>query len=247
MWLGSGFLCRIVATYFAAILWRRYRYSRQKKACLFTRERNDQSPACQEFARLLKETREGNRESFGRLLQIFRGQLTGMANRLVMNGDLQAKAGVSDIVQETFVKAIEDFAKFEGMTLPALRAWLRCLLENNFTNFARAFRTRKRQIGLEQPLPAEAGGDHGAGGTPVREIPSAAAEAIHREKAERVRCATERLPDVSRAIVRMHFSECLSYVEIGRQLALSPEAVRKHLTRSLRQVGAALGGEGGPG
>src|SRR6516164_8048548 len=103
--------------------------------------------------RSLSAARTGSAEALGEALEACRGYLLLIARR-ELGPDLQAKAGASDLVQQTFLEAQRDFAGFHGDTKAELLAWLRRLLLNNLANFARDYReTAKRHIGREVRLP----------------------------------------------------------------------------------------------
>ena len=62
--------------------------------------------------------------------------LLRIARREVPNA-LRGKASASDLVQQTFLEAVRDFAQFQGSTVAELRAWLRRILRNNLANLTR--------------------------------------------------------------------------------------------------------------
>src|SRR5438270_165817 len=66
---------------------------------------------------------------------------------------LQAEAGASDTVQETFLKAHRHLDRCHGTTEAELLAWLRRLLLNNRPQFRRLYLdAAKRQAGKEVAL-----------------------------------------------------------------------------------------------
>src|SRR3954451_22034394 len=70
--------------------------------------------------------------------------------------DLRAKAGASDLVQQSCLEAHKDFDQFKGQSAEELKQWLRRILLNNQANFIRLFRhTGKRQVGREKSLQLE--------------------------------------------------------------------------------------------
>ena len=201
---------------------------------------DDRRPGYRHFDQLLREAHGGDREALGQLLDLFRRVLLHAAQR-DLPADLRSKAGASDLVQETFLDAHRDFPRFTGTTRQDLCAWLRCLLRHNFANFRRSFRTcAKRRVALERPLADLARPGPGAP-APVKEVPTPSESAVRRESADRCRRAVERLDGVRREVLRLRIQSGLSYQEIGLRLALSPEAARKLLTRTIRQVGGELG------
>src|SRR6516165_2807688 len=110
---------------------------------------------------LIQAARAGSREALGNALETYRNYLLLIAER-ELGDDLRAKGGASDLVQEAFLEAHKDFARFQGETEADLRSWLRTLLLNRLSKFARRYRqTQKRGIGSEVPL--DANQERGAG------------------------------------------------------------------------------------
>ena len=66
-------------------------------------------------------SRLGDMRFQGELLETFRNYLMLLA-RIQLRGQLQSKASESDVVQQTFVRAIESFAEFRGTTQVELAA-----------------------------------------------------------------------------------------------------------------------------
>jgi RNA polymerase sigma-70 factor (ECF subfamily) len=175
----------------------------------------------------LNAARGGQRESLGLVFEITRHYLLEIANA-ELGSDLQAKAGGSDLVQQTFLEAQRDFAQFHGTSEGELRAWLRRILLNNVASFQRSFRqTEKRRVGKELSLgdvDAEAG---------HWETPSRAAMA--RERRDAVERALSRLPEHYAEVLRLRQQEGLTFAEIGRRLERSEEAGQKLWARALEQ------------
>src|SRR5581483_9241354 len=92
-----------------------------------------------EIAIWLRDARAGSREALGKLFDLCHGYLLSVA-RGELDLQLQAKGGASDVLQETFLEAQRDFARFQGTTDKELLAWLRRLLLNNLSNFSRDYR-----------------------------------------------------------------------------------------------------------
>src|SRR6516164_9988866 len=102
----------------------------------------------------LVQAQAGSHEALGQALEACRGYLLLVADR-ELGSDLKAKGGASDLVQETFIEAQKDFARFQGKSDAELLAWLRCLLQHRLANFARRFRkTQKRGLAREVALPS---------------------------------------------------------------------------------------------
>jgi RNA polymerase sigma-70 factor (ECF subfamily) len=186
-------------------------------------------------ARWLPAAQAGSKEALGQILDACRGYLLRIAGQELDPG-LRAKGGASDLVQETLLDACRDFAQFHGDSEQQLLAWLRRLLLNNLSNFARRYRdTAKRQATAEVPL--DPGGssanwaDTLAGGDST---PSA--HAVAGEQAEALQHALERLPDDYRQVLLLRYQGELPFEEIGRQMGRSANAVEKLWLRAVERL-----------
>jgi RNA polymerase sigma-70 factor (ECF subfamily) len=188
-----------------------------------------------EIARWLPEARSGRPDALGRLLDGYRGYLLQIAQE-ELDPILRAKAGASDVVQETFLEAQRDFIQFHGGSEAEFRAWLRQMLLHNLANLVRHFRdAAKRQIGREVGLP-EADSSGGAGGGPAANFPTPSVQAMAHEKAEAVRKALERLPEDYRQVLLLRYEEEQSFDEIGRRMNRTANAARKLWARAVGRL-----------
>jgi RNA polymerase sigma-70 factor, ECF subfamily len=179
--------------------------------------------------------RAGSREALGGILEGCRRYLLAIAERQ-LDRELRAKGGASDLVQETFLEAQRDFARFQGTSPDELRAWLRQVLLNNVGAFTRRFvATGKRAVGREVALQADgssvAVGDMLAGSTA-----SPSGLAIEQEQAAALRHALGRLPDEYLQVVVLRFEEKRSFEEIGQLTGRSPAAARKVWSRAMERL-----------
>ncbi len=183
----------------------------------------------------LPAARAGSQEALGRALEACRPYLLHIANQ-GLDADLQAKGGASDLVQETFLEAHRDFARFHGNTEAELLAWLRCLLLNNVANFTRSYRaTGKRQVGREVPLD---GGDSAAAGHAelAAGTCSPSTEAMAHEQAEAIAQALARLPEDYRRVIVLRNQERRDFDEIGPLMERSPDAARRLWSRAIERL-----------
>jgi RNA polymerase sigma-70 factor (ECF subfamily) len=192
-------------------------------------------------AEWLSDARAGSADALGRMLEACRGYLLLVAQR-ELAPDLRAKGGASDLVQETFLEAQRDFARFQGSSEAELLAWLRRLLLNNLANFTRHYRaTGKRQVGLEVAL--EAGDSSCAPGDRLAaDTPSPSGQAQADEQAEAVRQAIERLPEDYRRVIVLRYQEKRSHEEIAQLMNRSPNAARQLLVRAIERLQQELRG-----
>jgi RNA polymerase sigma-70 factor (ECF subfamily) len=193
---------------------------------------SDRSP---DTARRLAAARAGSKEALGEALEACRGYLLLVANQ-ELDPKLQAKGGASDLVQETFLEAQRDFARFAGESEDELLAWLRQMLVNNLLNFTRRYRgTAKRKVGREIALQTD------SSSTAPTPAPSAAGlspsgQAMEHEQAHALEQALGRLPDDYRQVILLRYREEHTFEEIGRMMNRSPNAARKLWLRAVERL-----------
>jgi RNA polymerase sigma-70 factor (ECF subfamily) len=183
----------------------------------------------------LAQAQAGSREALGHALEACRGYLLLVADR-ELSPDLKAKGGASDLVQETFIEAQKDFARFQGKSDAEFLAWLRCLLHHRLTNFARRYRkTRKRGLGREVALATGDSSGFGPDNLPG-DTATPSREAMARERVEALERVLARLPADYRQVIALRYHDDLSFQEIGRIMERSADAVRKLWWRALGQL-----------
>jgi RNA polymerase sigma-70 factor (ECF subfamily) len=191
--------------------------------------------SAQDAGQLLAAARAGSREALGNVLESCRKYLSLVAAR-ELDCDLHAKGGTSDLVQETFLEAQRDFARFQGNSEGELLAWLRQILLNNVSNFTRRYRgTRKRELNREVPIATE-----DSASSPGLVLPDLMltpySQAVQHEQAEALRRAVERLPEEYRQAIVLRYLEGRSFEEIGQRLGRSPDAARKLWSRAMERL-----------
>jgi RNA polymerase sigma-70 factor (ECF subfamily) len=179
--------------------------------------------------------RAGSADALGQLLGAYRNYLLRIA-RQEIDPALQAKESASDVVQETFLEAQRDFARFHGSSADEWRAWLRQLLLNNVANLIRRYRdTDKRRIDREVPLrPSSWSGT--PGGELAADTSSPSSHVRQDEQAQALDAALERLPDEYRQVLHARYREGRSFADIAQQLGRSANAVRKLWARAVARL-----------
>jgi RNA polymerase sigma-70 factor, ECF subfamily len=180
---------------------------------------------------LLVAARDGRPSDVWALLDLYRGYLTRLAAARIPPG-LRAKAGPSDLVQDTLLEAHRDLAGFRGQTEAEWLGWLRRILLHNLGNFERRyFGTVMRQAGRETSLAdaptAAAVADPG---------PSPSSVLVARERQAGVDAVLDRLPADYRDVVVWHHRHGLSFDEIGRRLGRTADAARRLWTRAIDRL-----------
>jgi len=188
------------------------------------------------LAQQLEAARNGTRESLGRVLETCRPYLLLIAGE-ELDSDLQAKAGASDLVQDTLLEAQRGFADFKGDTHRQLLAWLRRILLNNLANFNRRYRrTQRRQVAREVSLDA----DPRLSGLLKSDSSTPSGKTIRREEVEALEQALLKLPEHYRQVIVMRHRENRSFAEIGKQLERSADAARMLWWRALENLAEQL-------
>lgn len=194
----------------------------------------------------LAAARAGSLQALGQLFEGFRRYLLLVANQ-ALAADLQAKAGPSDLVQETFLQAQKNLAGFAGHTERDFLAWLHGILMNNVAALNRHYHgTRKRQVCREVPLPAKDATIDWSWPLPARaESPSWQASA--KEEAESVQRALQHLPEQYLQVILMRNRDGCSFAAIGERMNRSENAARMLWVRAFKQLVQEMkGGHGEP-
>lgn len=186
---------------------------------------------------LLRQARAGSKYALGRLLDRCQRYLLLVANETIAP-DLRAKAGASDLVQDTFVEAQRDFVRFQGCTQRELLAWLTRILLNRVANNARHYRqTWKRNVALEVPL--EFGSDFvNVSTNQTREVP--VNSLIANDDADQLRLAIDRLPPRMREVLFLRTWDRLAFADIAARIGGTAESVRKLWGRAVRRLQSEL-------
>jgi len=182
----------------------------------------------------LEAAREGCREALGKTLEASRLYLLWLARRELDPG-LRAKAGESDLVQETFMEVCRDFDRFTGKSEKELLAWLRRMLRNNLMNFARTYRaTAKRDIASEVSLETMRATDSAEIAVATGD-PAPSQQAIEREEAVLLLEALARLPADCQEIIALWNQEH-SFEEIARLTGRPASTVRAKWLQAIGQL-----------
>lgn len=191
-----------------------------------------------DIAALLSAARRGAPDAIGRIFESARFQLHQLAER-ELPGDVRAKIGPSDIVQETAVDAQRDFGRFGGTTPEELFAWLREILRHNVIDAVRHHRdARKRDATREVSLGSAS--VRRAGEALPQFSRSPRGSAIRREEAATLNLVLAGLPPDYRQVLELRYWRGLSFPDIASQFGRSPEAVRKLWYRALARLNEDL-------
>jgi RNA polymerase sigma-70 factor (ECF subfamily) len=191
----------------------------------------------------LLEARAGDGATLGRLLELYRRYLALLA-RLQIGQRLQGKADASDLVQQTFLEAHRNFARFQGTSEGELVQWLRQILAANLADLARRYLgTQARDVRLEREIEDAVDRssvllDRGL----VAPQSSPSQQAVRREQAVLLADALEQLPDDYRDVLVFRHLEGLTFPEVARRMDRSLDSVEKLWMRGLARLRQLMGG-----
>jgi RNA polymerase sigma-70 factor (ECF subfamily) len=175
--------------------------------------------------------------ALGSRLEAYRDYLTILA-RMQIGRRLQGKVCPEDVVQETFLHAVRDFAQFRGSSDKELAGWLRQVLAARLADQVRRYcGTQGRDVRLEQALQIELDRssqvlDLGL----VAPHSSPSQQAARHEQGWWLATALEQLPeDYRQVLVLRHLEEC-DFAEVARRMGRSVEAVKKLWARALARL-----------
>jgi RNA polymerase sigma-70 factor (ECF subfamily) len=188
----------------------------------------------------LTNARAGEAIALGEALEACRTYLLHVAEH-ELDAQLRAKGGASDIVQQTFMEAQQDFSRFSGTTEAELLAWLRRMLLNNISNFRRTYvQTAKRSSKKEVPL---ASGDSNAQERSwlADGMPTPSREMMVDEQEDALYAALDRLPEDYAQVLRLRYVEGLPFEQVAQKMNRSANAVRKLWARAIEKLQEEMG------
>ncbi|HMP58753.1 MAG TPA: sigma-70 family RNA polymerase sigma factor [Gemmatales bacterium] len=184
----------------------------------------------------LAAARTGSAAALGEVLEACRVYLLMVAERELEPG-LRPKGGASDVVQQTFLEAQQDFSRFHGTSAAELRAWLRRLLLNNLANFRRGYTgTAKRALGREIALDARTPDDTPPHDWLEGDIPTPSRQLMADERQQALYAALAQLPEDYREVLLLRYQHEMPFEEIAQRLGRTSNAVRKLWSRAIEKL-----------
>ena len=169
---------------------------------------------------LIQLIRDGNRQAWGELIQIHQDRLYTSMVRVVGNPER-----ARDVVQDTFIQAIEKFSRFDGKS--KFFTWLYRIAFNRAMTL---FRKDRGELSLD-PLTSEEREDSLAG----RQTPPENG-VMQRELVAEVQQALQQLSPEHRAVMELREIQQCEYEEIATILDISLGTVRSRLYRAREQL-----------
>ena len=145
---------------------------------------------------------------------------------------LRDRDEAQDAVQETFVKAYQGAARYDGSA--EVLPWLARIAVNHAID---RYRRGRRRLRSETPLDDQEHGERIAAPAPSPER-----TAMDREAGERISAALRVLPDRQRAVVVLRLYQDMNLEDIARTLDMSLGTVKSSLHRAMRRMRVSLVG-----
>jgi RNA polymerase sigma-70 factor (ECF subfamily) len=155
--------------------------------------------------------------------------------RLQVDARLRGLIDASDLVQQTLLKAHQNWDQLRGTTEAQRAAWLRAILSNVIADALRRCLRRKedRRRSLELSL-ADSSSRLEAWLAVDSTTPSG--QMMHHEQLLATAAALARLPQDQRIAVELHHLHDLTIPEISREMNRTPAAVAGLLRRGLKSL-----------
>lgn len=186
-------------------------------------------------AELLHRARAGD-SAASELLFAGAGERVLLYIRLHIGPSLRANYEPLDVLQETWLTALNLLDQFEERRPGGFSAWLCRIAENRMADLARhGGRAKRRPPGFAEPISQMLDRARQSADGPATQVASM-------EQAERLNAALEALGPEDREVVLLRHFQGLAAAEIARRTGSSETAVRRRLGRTLAVIGRALDG-----
>ena len=189
---------------------------------------------------LLRDARCGDGQGLGRLLDGYRNYLAMLA-RCRVDPRLQGKLDASDLVQETYVEALQSFRGFHGHTEGELVTWLRQILASRLALASRRYlAAQARDVRLEVTLSEALDRSSLAAGRMVLSQTSLSGRVVRRERAVLLADALAALCEDYREVILLRHMEGLPLSDVAQRMGRSADSVRHLWVRALAALRKAL-------
>jgi RNA polymerase sigma-70 factor, ECF subfamily len=161
--------------------------------------------------------------------------------RLQLDPRLRGKLEPSDLVQQTFVKALQALDQFRGQTDAELGAWLRQILARTLANALRDLQRDKRDIFKERPIDASIEASSARLEAWLADPHSSPAERAERnEHLLRLSVALDQLPEDQREAVVLHHLQGWTVDAVATHRGRTAAAIAGLIKRGMKQLRQAL-------
>jgi len=190
--------------------------------------RENASESSIEDEKIIKKAVQGDPDAYEKLVNKYREPLHYHVKKMVRD-----KEQVEDLVQEVFIKAIDNLASYNSNY--AFSTWIYRIATNHTIDY---LRKRKLQtLSINEPVQTN-------DGEMSVQIPDQNYETdrniIREQRKKIIQHEIENLPEKYREVIRMRHMEEMSYQEISDQLELPLGTVKAHIFRARELLYKAL-------
>ena len=195
------------------------------------READEQtSEADRQELEWVRQAKAGDRDAFGRLVELYQRRAVAVSYRLLGKID-----DALEVTQDAFLRAYRNIETLEAPG--AFGSWLLRIVCNLSLNYRRS-RKRAAQMPLEELLTSEGdlAGMPEAGVEAGRVAPPPGAEMLAGELQEAVRAALEELPEKQRLALLLFSVEQMPQKQVAAVLDCSIEAVKWNVFQARKRL-----------
>lgn len=197
---------------------------------------------------LIRLARAGQRQSLGKLLDMYRNYLQLLAVAQIKSR-LQVRVSASDVVQETFLKAHKVFSQFRGQTEAEFLAWLRRILASRLAHLCEKHlfagkRDARREVSLDDIGKALDRSTARLEAVLADKAPSPSSLAQRHEHAVILANEMACLSADQRQVLVLRNLEGLAFNEVAERMSRSPGAVRMLWFRAVHRLRDQLAAKG---
>ncbi len=168
----------------------------------------------------LEEARRGNKDAFGKLIEVYQSPVFNLAYRMLGNADEAEQAA-----QEAFIRAWTRLDSYDSAH--KFSTWLLSITSNYSIDQIR--KRRAQLLSIDGPLPAHPALMSGGEASPEVQV-------VEDERQEAVQQLLNILPEDYRQAVVLRYWYDMSYDEIAEVMDTSVSAIKSRLFRARRQM-----------
>jgi len=173
------------------------------------------------------------------------GNYLDLLARLQLQARFRGKLGTSDIVQQTLLKATQNWDQFRGRDGPELACWLRRILSNALVDAVRELTGAKRDVARERSLEAELAQSSARLESLLQASPSSPSAHLLRElDLLELSAALAQLPEDQRLALEMHYLQGCTIAAVAEQMNRTERSVAGLVRRGLQKLRELLAGDG---
>lgn len=162
--------------------------------------------------------------------------------KFIANEHFQAsgKAGVSDIVQQSMIRAVEKINGFRGSSFDEFKGWLRQIVVNEARQTSRKLRADKRDARRERSIDSPSV-DSVKRFDFADSFPTPGTNAMADENAAEIMNALAKLPENFQQVIRLRNWDRMQFGQIAEQLSMSVSGAAKLWYRALVELQKQFG------